>query len=888
MLNYNVNYIEPFQKNRNFLKGGVNFTFKRSTIVAAGNFYTGALAPIVYGTGSIRYIPYNPDTVYFSGSLDTGSLYQGTAIGQAVTITVSGSGEWPTTGSNEFYILIGSSLGYYQTASLLLSDALGNMNLSGSKISASFLPEKNNEYNIGFGIQHTKGNIYSPEVYYLLQNLTSESNSFPINGYSASFNVVKNTNESLYSFDNVTGSNTFNFAYEYNFGVTSSFTASINNVTGSTTMSFSIPDTGLNEVFQFYNPTTTIAEVTASFVATKDTPYEVTASIEFNKGNISNSDMNWRFIPTSTTQDLEGVGANLNGPSSSFQLKKDIAVMVDYPEVTSSLSGSYKNNYSFNQTASITQNVNNTTGSVTMSIEIPEAGIDVEQRWFNPTTAQAKLTASFEAYGQNPFSITSSVINNKGNEANSDINYLVTSSNGQFKTKTNATASLNILKDVSYNPQFTLQQANLFTSSVSGSFPNAWAFNQSASYTSSWRESYSADSSSRYWAVSWMKNVDTGYYSWSYDTSSILTNDFAATTDSSSYNITASTDFYSTKIVDVVLIGGGGAGGSIEAGGGGGAGALVTGSFRLLANFGYQINIGAGGNPYANGSGSLPENGYSSSFIGRVSPYPNLDPAPKTIEFIIAPGGGAGGGVNAPIQSYAKSGSNGGSGGGGNGTGNQSPTFPIMPVTFGAGGNPLSSSLINEQTQTLELLSPNQTGFRGGDGEKAGNASFPGYFYGVGGSGGGARGAGRTAYQQHGQGGDGIIINWITINPTGSRAGIAGGGGFGINSPGGAQGATVRPTTGSNGGGHGYGSAQGQPVGGWPIGSNNAIQYTGAGGGGCSDGVGAGFGASGSLSLRYLTAGVGEGYGVGGVVTTSGSYTIHTFTGSGVFTWIES
>jgi hypothetical protein len=45
----------------------------------------------------------------------------------------------------------------------------------------------------------------------------------------------------------------------------------------------------------------------------------------------------------------------------------------------------------------LSQNVNNTTGSVTMSIVVPESGINVTQSWFNPTTTTATLTASFIA-----------------------------------------------------------------------------------------------------------------------------------------------------------------------------------------------------------------------------------------------------------------------------------------------------------------------------------------------------------------------------------------------------------------------------------------------------------------------------------------------------------
>ncbi len=57
---------------------------------------------------------------------------------------------------------------------------------------------------------------------------------------------------------------------------------------------------------------------------------------------------------------------------------------------------------------------------------------------------------------------------------------------------------------------------------------------------------------------------------------------------------------------------------------------------------------------------------------------------------------------------------------------------------------------------------------------------------------------------------------------------------------------------------------------------------TGGGGGGAqyNSGVGGGAGGSGIVILRYL----GAQRGTGGTVTSSGGYTIHTFTSSGTYT----
>jgi hypothetical protein len=67
-------------------------------------------------------------------------------------------------------------------------------------------------------------------------------------------------------------------------------------------MSFFIPESGLSRTQTFFNPTTTNAFLTASFVATTDSPYNVTASVEYNKGNQSTASIDYVTFQSSSTQ----------------------------------------------------------------------------------------------------------------------------------------------------------------------------------------------------------------------------------------------------------------------------------------------------------------------------------------------------------------------------------------------------------------------------------------------------------------------------------------------------------------------------------------------------------------------------------------------------------
>lgn len=552
-LNYNINN-SLLNRNRNFFLGKVEYLWRRVVSVADG----AQSGSIIFGTGSITYTPYAPTTLFVSGTYSAEELGSGSALGIPVDISVTGSGEWPTTGSNVLYISVGGNLGFNQYTSSIFTAADDNMNLSsGSRISSSFAPLGNQEYSIDFGLSHTKGNIYNPIVNWKSENTSPISTTELINGNTtASFNIVKDEVVPLAYVKEVSSSFSSQFDYEYNFGVTSSLTASIeNNITGSTTMSIEIPEAGVTKTEKYFNWTSEgVQIITASFVATTDATYNITASVTYNKGNISTASINYQTYQDSTTQDLEGDSTNLNGVSSSFELKKDATIVkAYYAEVTGSvISGTYSNEYAFNQTASLIQNVNNTTGSVTMSILIPEAGIDIEQRFFNPTTSQALLTASFEAQTIVGYNITASVINNKGNESNSEISWFVTGSDADDYSQ--VTASFQIVKDANVQ----MVGVDDITQSTGSSFENQYAFNITASLSGSFSSSFTNAQSSSISTTQWLFKSDTlGFNITSISSSVDFTQSFEAQTNVESYDITASavSRIESSSLVQTYTIG---------------------------------------------------------------------------------------------------------------------------------------------------------------------------------------------------------------------------------------------------------------------------------------------------------------------------------------------
>ena len=260
--------------------------------------------------------------------------------------------------------------------------------------------------------------------------------------------------------------------------------------------------------------------------------------------------------------------------------------------------------------------------------------------------------------------------------------------------------------------------------------------------------------------------------------------------------------------------------------------------------------------------GWIPYSGFTTSPIGNYS----------VESFVLAGGGGnnytAGGGAGGLLSSSLTAVIPGisytvtvGAGGavGGSGT---SSSFNNLTAVGGGGGQDGSRNAIaggsgggSRYSDRPGGLGTSGQGYPGGVGSDGLVATTPS------GGGGGAGGTGGNASGSPGYGGAGGV--GIASSFNGSSTYYAGGGAGGADGGGGGN-------TGGNGGG---GPSGASGVAGTP-GSTNL----GGGGGGGSAGPGQ-TGGSGRVMIRYL----GGQRGVGGTVTSSGGYTIHTFTSSGTF-----
>jgi hypothetical protein len=288
----------------------------------------------------------------------------------------------------------------------------------------------------------------------------------------------------------------------------------------------------------------------------------------------------------------------------------------------------------------------------------------------------------------------------------------------------------------------------------------------------------------------------------------------------------ANASFAGPTSVDYLVIAGGGSGSSPYGGGGGGAGGFLSGSgFSVTQGTEYTITVGAGG---AQTNGPSEGNAGSNSSFSTVLAY----------------GGGKGDSGNGT--------GNGGSGGGLRGAG-QSTTGGGIGVYPGS-----------------TYVSAARQGYDGGTSTP--NSNPPMY---CGGGGGGAGGVGQNGSPQGtvGNGGAGASSPISGTSVTYAGGGGGGGGRRLVDYPG------ARSSGGSGGGGAGGNQNVATANG------SDGLINTGSGGGGggsypLSLGVEiAGSGGSGIVIIRYT----GSQNASGGTITTSPGYTIHTFTGPGIF-----
>jgi hypothetical protein len=274
----------------------------------------------------------------------------------------------------------------------------------------------------------------------------------------------------------------------------------------------------------------------------------------------------------------------------------------------------------------------------------------------------------------------------------------------------------------------------------------------------------------------------------------------------------------------VVAGGGGGTGGS---GGGGGAGGFRTGTTAIEVGTSYAVIVGAGGVTSASGSDSVFGN------------------SPSAIT-------SAGGGASATGWNF--NGSAGGSGGGGG------PIESGNPNGLGGAGNTPNTS-------------PSQ-GNNGGNGRVGSGNASSGDIY-AGGGGGGSSAIGGNAMST--KGGDGG--NGTESSISGVAVAYSGGGGAGADN---FRRANSSGAGGSGGGGAGGDNGSGGSGSPEANGTSGTAHTGGGGGGGNNTGTG-GAGGSGVVIIRAPQAASAT---TGSpTVTTDGSSTIYTFTGTGSITF---
>lgn len=353
----------------------------------------------------------------------------------SVTASLSGSGQWPTTGSVTMSLYIAApggdadTLPFFFTEAVSCSAAQGNISAtSGSIITCQTTSSKNFIYFVSASTIHHKGNEYNPLVTFNTINDSPVSTTQTLNGNTASFNIVKDRNVPLVNVQNITASYSSSFFNDYAFNVTSSMTASIqNDATGSTTMSISIPEAGLLTSSYYFNPSSAgVKIITASFAASQNQPYNITASVIFNKGNINNPLV--KVLPTGSQTSSWN---NNTYPIAELDIIKDANVFISASILkTPALTSSFQYDYAFNITASLTASANWPTSQSylypTMSITIPEAGVSIQSY-----TTSSVITASFAANQFTPYTITGSAWANMIPKINSTILGVAPGAGGQ-------------------------------------------------------------------------------------------------------------------------------------------------------------------------------------------------------------------------------------------------------------------------------------------------------------------------------------------------------------------------------------------------------------------------------------------------------------------------
>ena len=330
-----------------------------------------------------------------------------------------------------------------------------------------------------------------------------------------------------------------------------------------------------------------------------------------------------------------------------------------------------------------------------------------------------------------------------------------------------------------------------------------------------------------------------------------------------------------TGVAGTTNLGGGGGGGSGNGGGAGTGGA--GGSGVVIISYASATPKFVGGTLTTSGGNQI----HTFTSSGTLSPI-----TPITASYLVVAGGGGGAGHSGA--------SRGGGGGGAGGYLESTTTLysgATYIVTVGAGGtgagddtstNGSNSVLSGTGLTTLtsvgggagKLTANGATGGSGGGGgytTNTGGSGTSGQGY-AGGSGGTVTGSASDA------GGGGGGAGGIGGNGSSSGGGTGGTGGAGVASS--ITGTSVS-RAGGGGGGNGNGNGGTATAGGGTGGGTGGAGTPNSGGGGGGKGLGTGGnGGSGTVIISYAGSQAFN----GGLVTSSGGNTIHTFTSTGALT----
>ena len=294
-----------------------------------------------------------------------------------------------------------------------------------------------------------------------------------------------------------------------------------------------------------------------------------------------------------------------------------------------------------------------------------------------------------------------------------------------------------------------------------------------------------------------------------------------------------------SSVVEVLVVAGGGGGGMDMGGGGGGGGVIYRNAYSVQTSTPITVTVGAGG-------------------AGAPNQY-NVNPVAGSV------------GSNSVFGGLVAR------GGGGGGSGHREPPWGGQLGQIGGCGGGDSARYIDPTTlyngYTRDIFDTSQ-GYDGGKG-----APPAGYHAGGGGGAGQPGGGGGNTFS--GNGGQGFLsaINGTSLYWAGGGGGsdysqVSGNGGLG----GGGGGSAFNGTAGT--GGAGLNAGANGTVGNSVVGGAGGANTGGGGGGGSHSGGVGGAGGSGIVIVRYY----GSQQATGGTITSSGGYTIHTFTSSDTFT----